>query len=86
MPNLMVGITSWHQQVPLPAAYFVNNTNPADSGSAGYLQPNYWRIPLVPIPAALPITLSDNFKRGAVAVGADGIAIFNPRNNTGQFS
>ena len=86
MPNLMVGITSWQQQVPLPAAYFTNNTNPADSGSAGYLQPNYWRIPLVPVPAASPINLTDNFKRGAVALGADGIAIFNPRNNTGAFS
>ena len=86
MPNLMVGITSWQQQVPLPASYFANNINPADSGSAGYLQPNYWRIPLVPLPAASPITLTDNFKRGAVALAADGIAIFNPRNNTGQFS
>ena len=86
MPNLMVGITSWQQQIPLPAAYFANNTNPADSGSAGYLQPNYWRIPLVPVPAASPINLTDNFKRGAVALGADGIAIFNPRNNTGAFS
>jgi Protein of unknown function (DUF1566)/YHYH protein/Abnormal spindle-like microcephaly-assoc'd, ASPM-SPD-2-Hydin len=86
MPNLMVGITSWQQQVPLPTAYFANTTNPADSGSAGYLQPNYWRIPLVPVPAASPINLTDNFKRGAVALGADGIAIFNPRNNTGAFS
>jgi Protein of unknown function (DUF1566)/YHYH protein/Abnormal spindle-like microcephaly-assoc'd, ASPM-SPD-2-Hydin/Viral BACON domain len=86
MPNLMVGITSWQQQIPLPASYFASNVNPGDSGSAGYLQPNYWRIPLVPVPAASPITLADNFKRGAVALAADGIAIFNPRNNTGQFS
>ena len=86
MPNLMVGITSWQQQIPLPTSYFSNTTNPADSGSAGYLQPNYWRIPLVPVPAASPISLTGNFQRGAVAIGADGIAIFNPRNNTGQFS
>ncbi len=86
MPNLMVGITSWQQQIPLPASYFASNVNPGDSGSAGYLQPNYWRIPLVPVPAASPINLTDNFKRGAVALAADGIAIFNPRNNTGQFS
>ena len=86
MPNLMVGITSWQQQVPLPTSYFSNTINPADSGSAGYLQPNYWRIPLVPVPAASPISLSNNFQRGAVALAADGIAIFNPRNNTGQFS
>ena len=86
MPNLMVGITSWQQQIPLPAAYFAHNTNPANSGSAGYLQPNYWRIPLVPVPAASPISLTGNFLRGAVALSADGIAIFNPRNNTGAFS
>ena len=85
-PNLMVGITSWQQQVPLPASYFANTANPADSGSAGYLQPNYWRIPLVPVAAASPISLTNNFKRGAVALAADGVAIFNPRNNTGQFS
>jgi Protein of unknown function (DUF1566)/Abnormal spindle-like microcephaly-assoc'd, ASPM-SPD-2-Hydin/YHYH protein len=86
MPNLMVGITSWQQQIPLPAAYFASNTNPANSGSAGYLQPNFWRIPLVPVPAASPISLTGNFLRGAVALSADGIAIFNPRNNTGAFS
>ena len=86
MPNLMVGITSWQQQIPLPAAYFASNTNPANSGSAGYQQPNYWRIPLVPVPAASPISLTGNFLRGAVALAADGIAIFNPRNNTGAFS
>ncbi len=86
MPNLMVGITSWQQQVPLPAAYFALNTNPADSGSAGYLKPNYWRIPLVPVAATSPISLTGNFQRGAVALGADGIAIFNPANNTGKVS
>ena len=28
MPNLMVGITSWQQQIPLPASYFASTTNP----------------------------------------------------------
>ncbi len=85
-PNLMVGITSWQQQVPLPASYFGGTTNNAGSGSSGYLQPNFWRIPLVPVAAASPISLTGNFLRGAVALGADGVPIFNPRNNTGRFS
>jgi len=85
-PNLMVGITSWQQQVPLPASYFGGTTNNAGSGSSGYLQPNFWRIPLVPVAAASPISLTGNFLRGAVALGVDGVPIFNPRNNTGRFS
>lgn len=28
MPNLMVGITSWQQQIPLPTSYFASTTNP----------------------------------------------------------
>ena len=59
MPNLMVGITSWQQQVPLPAAYFASVTNPeGTAGSLGFGQPNYWRLPLVPVPAASPIPIS----------------------------
>lgn len=86
-PNLMVGITSWQQQVPLPLSYFSSTTNGAtNTGSLGYQQPNYWKIPLVPVPAASPISLTGNFLRGAVALGSDGVPIFNPRNNTGQFS
>lgn len=88
MPNLMVGITSWQQQVPLPASYFAGTTNGTnDTASLGYGMPNYWRIPLVPVPSASPILISaGNFQRGAVALAANGIAVFNPRNNTGQFS
>ncbi len=88
MPNLMVGITSWQQQVPLPTSYFSATTNPErDQGSIGFGKPNVWRLPLVPVPAATPIPINaQNFLRGAVAVGADGIAIFNPRNNGGRFS
>ncbi len=87
MPNPMVGITAWQQQLPIPVGYFGNVTNPeGDTGSLGYGQPNVWRIPLVPVPAASPISLTGNFLRGAVALAANGIPIFNPRNNTGQFS
>ncbi len=82
-----MGITSWQQQVPLPTSYFASTTNGTnDTVSLGYQQPNYWRLPLVPVAAASPISLTGNFLRGAVALGADGVAIFNPRNNTGQFS
>ena len=93
MPNLMVGITSWQQQVPLPAAYFASVTNPENAaGSLGFGQPNYWRLPLVPVPAAAPITIftpgstTNNFQRGAIALASNGIAIFNPANNTGRVS
>jgi hypothetical protein len=87
MPTPMVGITAWQQQLPHPVGYFSNVTNPeSDTGSLGYGQPNVWKIPLVPVPAASPISLTGNFLRGAVALGANGIPIFNPRNNTGQFS
>ena len=86
MPTPMVGITSWQQQIPLPASYFASTTNPErDQGSLGYGKPNVWRLPLVPTPSASPIPISaGNFQRGAIALGADGIAIFNPRNNTGR--
>jgi hypothetical protein len=87
MPDLMVGITAWQQQIPLPVSYFFNTTNPENNtGSLGYGKPNVWRLPMVPVPAASPISLNGNFLRGAVAVAANGIAIFNPRNNRGEFS
>ncbi|MBL9209505.1 MAG: DUF1566 domain-containing protein [Opitutaceae bacterium] len=88
MPNLMVGITSWQQQVPLPTSYFAATTNPErDPGSIGFGKPNVWRLPLVPTPAASPLPINAaNFLRGAIGVGADGIAIFNPRNNGGRYS
>ncbi len=86
MPNKMVGITAWQQQIPLPTSYFAGTTNPErDSASAGYGQPNYWRLPLRPTPSASPIPISQgNFQRGAVALAANGIAIFNPKNNRGE--
>jgi hypothetical protein len=88
MPNKMVGITSWQQQIPLPASYFAGTTNPEkDTASSGYGQPNYWRLPLVPTVSTSPIAISQgNFQRGAVALAANGIAIFNPKNNRGDVS
>ncbi len=88
MPNKMVGITSWQQQIPLPASYFAGTTNPEkDTASLGYGQPNYWRLPLVPTVSTSPIAISQgNFQRGAVALASNGIAIFNPKNNRGEVS
>ncbi|MBU6302827.1 MAG: sulfatase-like hydrolase/transferase [Verrucomicrobia bacterium] len=93
MPDKMVGITTWQQQVPIPAAYFSHSTsNENNAGSLGYQQPNHWRIPLVPTPSASPIVIYNppapptNFLRGAVALASNGIAIFNPSNNGGNVS
>ena len=88
MPNIMVGITNWQQQLPVPVGFFASVTNPETStGSLGYGQPNVWRMPLVPVAATTSTPLSGgNFQRGAVALAANGIPIFNPRNNRGEFS
>ncbi len=87
-PNLMVGITSWQQQVPVPVSYVASINNPErDLASLGFGKPNVWRLPLVPTPAANPIPISGgNFQRGAIAIGSDGVPIFNPRNNGGRVS
>ena len=88
MPDLMVGITNWQQQVPIFASYFAYTINPENNaGSLGYHQPNVWKLPLVPVPSGAPLAISSNtFTRGAVAIAANGVAIFNPRNNRGEFS
>ena len=93
IPNRMSGITSWQQQIPLPVAYFANTPNPeGTTTSLGFGQPNYWRLPLVPTPAATPTLIftpgssSNNFQRGAIALASNGVAIFNPANNTGRVS
>ncbi|MFO1042964.1 MAG: YHYH protein [Planctomycetaceae bacterium] len=71
MPDhqMMVGITSWQQQVPLPQKYTGDNA---------------WQIPLHPVPAKTPASTKDRFLRGAIAVAANGIPIFNPLNNRGD--
>ena len=67
--RMMVGITAWQQQVPLPQKYFGDNA---------------WQIPLHPVPAATPASTKGRFLRGAIAVAANGIPIFNPLNNRGD--
>ena len=71
MPDhqMMVGITAWQQQVPIPQAY---------TGS------NAWRIPLNPVPAKQPMSAKTGFFRGAIAMAVNGVPIFNPIKNDGR--
>lgn len=69
--QMMVGITAWIAQVPIPHAY---------SGS------NAWSIPLRTKYAENPTPISSNFQRGAIAIASNGIPIFNPINASGLIS
>ena len=69
--NMMIGITSWQQQVPIPQNY---------TGS------NSWSIPLQPVYATIPLSTKSNFMKGAVAIAVNGIPIFNALNNRGEDS
>ncbi|MEP6668389.1 MAG: YHYH protein [Chthoniobacter sp.] len=69
--NMMVGITAWQQQVPLPQNYTGKNA---------------WQIPLFPVPSKTPASIKGRFLRGAIALAANGIPIFNPQNNRGEVS
>lgn len=71
MPShpMMIGITAWQQQVPLPQKYFGANA---------------WQIPLNPVPAKEPATAKNRFLHGAIALAVNGIPIFNPLNNRGD--
>ena len=69
--NMMVGITSWQQQVPISQPY--NGTN-------------HWSIPLAPVYAATPVSTKTNFMKGAVALAVNGVPIFNALNNRGEDS
>jgi hypothetical protein len=66
---MMVGITAWQQQVPLPQPY---------------VGANAWRIPRFPVPAAQPLSAKDHFFRGAIAMAVNGVPIFNPIKNDGR--
>ena len=71
MPDhqMMVGITAWQQQVPIPQSYFGNNA---------------WQIPLFPVVAKNPLSAKSHFFRGAIALAANGVPIFNPIKNDGR--
>lgn len=67
--NMMVGITSWQQQVPTPQSY---------TGA------NAWQIPAHPTLAAAPISARTSLYRGAIALAVNGVPIFNALNNRGD--
>lgn len=67
--NMMVGITSWQQQVPVSQQY---------TGS------NAWRIPVEPEIAGSPVSARTALYRGAIALAANGVPIFNALNNRGD--
>ena len=66
---LMVGIRSWQQQVPLPAAY---------TGS------NAWSVPVAPQRALTPVSAKTALYSGAIALAVNGVPIFNALNNRGD--
>lgn len=67
--NMMVGITNWQQQVPIDQNYTGNNS---------------WAIPIQPELADNPLSTQTNLLKGAIAIGVNGIPIFNPLNNRGE--
>lgn len=67
--GMMVGITNWQQQIPVPQ---------------NYTQNNHWSIPLHPILATTILSTKNNFMRGAIAIAVNGVPIFNPLNNRGE--
>ncbi len=71
MPDhrMMVGITAWQQQVPIPQAYTGRNA---------------WQIPLRPRFADKPVSAKTALFRGAIALAANGVPIFNPIKNDGK--
>ena len=56
--NMMVGITSWQQQVPTPQSYTGTNA---------------WQIPATPMVAETPISAKTQLYRGAIALAVNGV-------------
>jgi hypothetical protein len=67
--GMMVGITAWQQQVPIPQPYAGDNA---------------WQIPLHPVPARNPMSAKSHFFRGAIALAVNGVPIYNPIKNDGR--
>lgn len=67
--QMMVGITSWQQQVAVPQAY---------SGT------NAWQFPQSPQLSDNPVSARTGLFRGAIALAVNGIPIFNALNNRGD--
>ncbi|GAB5553162.1 MAG: hypothetical protein Sapg2KO_27530 [Saprospiraceae bacterium] len=66
--QMMVGITAWQQQVPIPQCYTGMNA---------------WSIPLNPVLASSPLSTEQHFMKGAIALATNGVPIFNAKNNQG---
>jgi len=66
--QMMVGITSWQQQFPVPQPYVGNNA---------------WQIPQNPELADEPVSAATGLFRGAIALAVNGVPIFNALNNRG---
>jgi YHYH protein len=66
---MMIGITNWQQQFPLPQAYTGTNA---------------WRIPLKGVLSDAPISAKTGLFRGAIALAINGVPIFNALNNRGE--
>jgi hypothetical protein len=69
--QMMVGITNWQQQVPLPQPFTGTNA---------------WHIPLKGVLADSPISAKTALFRGAIALAINGVPIFNALNNRGEDS
>ncbi|MEI8286631.1 MAG: YHYH protein [Actinomycetes bacterium] len=67
--NMMVGITSWQQQVPT---------------SQPYVGSNAWSIPAEPVISKSPVSAKTSLYRGAIALAVNGVPIFNALNNRGD--
>jgi len=66
--KMMVGITAWQQQVPLPQDFTGGNA---------------FRIPRNPVMSDTPILAKNALFSGAIAVAVNGVPIFNPIRNDG---
>lgn len=67
--NMMVGITSWQQQVPT---------------AQPYVGANAWSIPVTPVISKSPVSAKTSLYRGAIALAVNGVPIFNALNNRGD--
>ena len=67
--KMMVGITEWQQQAPLPQDFTGDNA---------------FKIPRHPVFADKPVSAKTALFSGAIAVAVNGIPIFNPIKNDGR--
>ncbi|MEP1781989.1 YHYH protein [Reichenbachiella sp.] len=69
--EMMVGITAWIAQFPVPHPYTGDNA---------------WSIPLNTKYAENPVSIEGELQRGALGIATNGIPIFNPINASGLVS